>query len=66
MKNLSEETKEFLKNCRKLVDHAASMQTATGYKKEFNYGHYCRQLQRTTKELGSEEDVKDIYQCGLR
>ena len=65
MQKLSNETKEFLKNSRELVDHASSMQLATSYKKKFNYGYYCLQLQKATKELGSEEDVKDIYPCGL-
>lgn len=65
MQKLSNETKEFLKNCRKLVDHASSMQVSTGYGQKFNYGYYCLQLQRATKELGSEEDVKEIYPSGL-
>lgn len=65
MKKLPKETKEFLKNCRELVDHSVSMQLATGYKKEFNYRYFCLQLQRITKELGSVEDVKEIYPSGL-
>lgn len=65
MKNLNDETIAFLKNCRLLVDHAVCMQLATGYKKKFNYGYYCLQLQKVTKELGSEEDVKEIYPNGL-
>lgn len=64
-KKLSNETVEFLKNCRNLVDHAACMQLATGYRQKFNYGYFSLQLQRATKELGSEEDAKEIYPSGL-
>ena len=61
MKNLNDETIEFLKNCRVLVDHAMCMQLATGYRSRFNYSYFCLQLQGATKKLGSEEDAQKIY-----
>lgn len=64
--NLSQETIEFFKKSRELIDYSHSMEMATNYKpKEFNYSHYGLLLIKALKELGNEEEIKKIYPNGL-
>lgn len=63
---LSEETIEFFKKTRELIDHTQSMAMATNYKiKAFNYSHYGKLLTKALKEVGDEEEVKKVYPNGL-
>ncbi|WP_300382684.1 hypothetical protein [Clostridium sp.] len=63
---MSEETIEFFKRSRELIDYSHSMQMATNYKsKGFNYGHYGALLMKALKEMGNEDEIKRIYPKGL-
>lgn len=58
---LNEDTKEFLKNCRKLADYTKCMEMATKYKRDFNFSLYYRQLNNFIKDNGSAEDYDEFY-----
>ena len=63
---MSNETIEFFKRSRQLIEYAHSMEMATNYKpKEFNYSSYGTLLIKALKEMGSEDEIKRIYPNGL-
>lgn len=66
MRELSNDTIEFLKMSRELLDYCSSMEMATKYKpKEFNYNEYRYLLQNVIKEIGTNEDVLKVYNTKL-
>ncbi|ATD55423.1 hypothetical protein [Clostridium chauvoei] len=63
---LSKEVIEFFKKSRELIDHSHSMEMATNYKKDkFNYALYGILLQQALKEIGNEDEFKQVYSNGI-
>lgn len=59
---LSEETIEFFKQTRILMNHSSCMSLATNYHKDkFNYGRYGDLLRKVLKEIGIEDEIKRVY-----